>query len=146
MKLQFKTPYVLTEEVDMQLRKLAARLPKVKRINTKGKYVKSVAVTKKRGQELLDAGINNYEGKPIDPKKFYRMAKPVVVHHYPNIVENYRLGGQEAVFKYCKSVKNAWYRQQPFGKKLRIFWAGLLLIFKPKKKAPVATGAPDNSK
>jgi len=148
MKIQFSTPHIITPEVDQQLRMIAAHLPNVKRKNTKKEFVKSMAVDKIRGSVLLEAGIEFEEDNihRIDPTKFYRMHKPVVVHHYPLICENYRLGGEEAVTKYCESVKKAWYRQQPSSKKFKMFWAALLLIIKPKKKTPVATGAPDKSK
>ena len=117
---------------------LAAKLPPVKRLSQEGKVVPSVKMVKIRGIELLNSGIKTVNGQPIDPSKFYRARKPVVVNHYENLKYNYIQGGEDAVKKYVHSVHRAAYAQLPLRKKIMgliVFFKSRIQKLKSKKKA-----------
>ncbi len=120
------------EEVDKRLVRIASGLPKIKRLNRKGRAIASMAVVKMRGHQLIAAGRNKIGGKPVDPQKFYRMRRPLVEHHYNNVKELYEKGGWHAVDLYVRSVWRAAFFQLPFKKKAQAIGRLFLNLFKRK--------------
>jgi hypothetical protein len=105
-------------ELRKKLYELSLKLPPVKRLSKKGKTVASQKMVKMRGDEILNAGITNVNGETIDPKKFYRLRKPVVFNHFENLEYNFVHGGEKAVEQYVKSVQRAALKQVPLKKKV----------------------------
>lgn len=119
-----------------KLYRMSLGLPKIKRLNKKGKTIASMAMTKVRGKQLIAAGQTTEGGVAIEPKKFYRIRKPLVENHFTNMKELFIEGGWSAIDRYVKSVWRTKFYQLPLKKKVGAIGRMFKNLF-TRKKNPV---------
>jgi hypothetical protein len=90
-----------------RLRKLAAQLPQV---NTR----KTVVSGFQKGIDLLEKGIEEVEGKPVNPIGFYKKTQTisVPVNHHKKMKQFYNKYGSEGVKGYIAAVINIHEKQK----------------------------------
>jgi hypothetical protein len=102
----------ITDEKLKELHAKAAKLPRIKKRSSDGKYMTG-AVKKIRGEHLLAAGIDRFYGSKVIESKFYRLREPVYVDHRTEVINKYRSGADNAVNAYCKKVLRTAWEQLP---------------------------------
>lgn len=105
----------VTKNIAKEIKELAAKLPV--------SYYEAPAESGVLGKELLKLDVNEYQGQPIDPKKFYSLKENFLfpVNHSRQMRKAFEQDGKNGIIEYLK-LQNAIHRPQPLKSFQSVQW------------------------
>lgn len=105
----------VTKNIAKEIKELAAKLPT--------SYYEAPAQSGVLGKELLKLDVKEFQGQPIDPKKFYTVKEDFLfpVNHNRQLRKAFELDGKNGIVEYVKG-QNAIHRPQPLASFPSVQW------------------------